>query len=90
MKHANRFGGRTQRSRIRIRILRSISCFDAGAVISPPAGAAQILLARKDQLGRPVAVIEPDAAPVPAPEVAPIPAPEVATPKVAKKLSSNE
>ncbi len=84
MKHANRFGGKTQRTRIRIRILRSVSGFSAGAVISPPAGAAQILLARKDQLGRPVAIIEPEPKPTPQPEPKPEVKQEVKAPEVKK------
>ncbi len=65
MKHLNRFGkGKEQRPRIRIRILRGYGSMNAGAVISPPAGAAQILLAKKDQLGRPFAEVVSDDEPV--------------------------
>ena len=61
MKHMNRFGkGKEQRPRIRIRILRGYGGYGVGAIISPPAGATQILLAKKDQLGRPVAEIVPE------------------------------
>ena len=55
MKHMNRFGkGKEQRPRMRLRILRGYGGYGVGAIISPPAGAAQILMAKKDQLGRPV------------------------------------
>ena len=61
MKHLNRFGkGKEQRPRIRLRVLRGYGGYGVGAIISPPAGAAQILLAKKDQLGRPVVEIVPE------------------------------
>ena len=58
MKHGNRFGEvRTQRPRIRVRILRGHPFYLAGTVLEPPAGARDILLRQRDQLGRPVAEI---------------------------------
>ena len=45
------------RERIKIRILRSWRGYGPGAIISPPAGARQILLSATDQLGRQIAEI---------------------------------
>lgn len=72
MIHLNRFGkGKQARPRIRLRILRGYGGYGVGAIISPPAGAAQILMAKKDQLGRPVVeVVDEQAAEVAPPIVA--------------------
>jgi len=48
------------RARIKIRILRSWHGYGPGAVISPPAGARQIMLDATDQLGRQIAEIVTD------------------------------
>ncbi len=96
MKHMNRFGkGKEQRPRIRVRILRAYGGMNAGAVISPPAGAAQILLAKKDQLGRHIAEAVDDSTPaVVSAVVTPTAEPEIEAaeddaPAAAKKAASH-
>jgi hypothetical protein len=53
--NTNRLGARLSSRTPRIRILRSWRGFPVGAIIQPPAGARQILLQAKDQLGNKVA-----------------------------------
>lgn len=67
--------------RIRVRIQRPWRGYPIGAIIAPPAGLRQIILQAKDQLGRHIAVIEPEPKP-PKPEAKP---PEVKTPQGSKK-----
>lgn len=56
--NTGRMGSRTQaRPRIRVRILRGHPFYLAGTVLTPPAGARDILLRQRDQLGRPVAEV---------------------------------
>lgn len=75
-------GSRTQpRPRIRVRILRGHPFYVAGTVLTPPAGARDILLRQRDPLGRPVAEIVNDD-----PVVAETPAPEMAAPVVVAEV----
>ena len=55
--NSNRLGNRLPR----IRILRSWRGYAVGAVIQPPAGAREVLLASKDQLGNKIAELVVDA-----------------------------
>ena len=72
--NTNRMGGKQKQSRaqIRIRILRSWRGYGPGAIISPPAGARQILLSATDQLGRQIAEIVDDEAPAVADVATPV------------------